>query len=93
MVGESKVYHFESKTLRDKNKSIYFNIKDLGSKSSKIFIKKWGISPKFFKKHYLKSNSIFNGELNKPDINISFIIELLMCKVKLLYLNFIFKKK
>ena len=93
MVGDSKVYHFESKTLRDKNKSVYFNIEDLGSKSAKIFMIKWGVSTKFFKKYYLKSNSLYNGELDKPNINILFIIEFLICKIKSFYLKFIYKKR
>ena len=93
MVGDSKVYHFESKTLRDKNKSVYFNIEDLGSKSAKIFMIKWGVSTKFFKKYYLKSNSLYNGELDKPNINILFIIEFIICKIKSFYLKFFYKKE
>ena len=92
MLGSSKVYHFESKTLRDKKKFIYFSVKDLGSKSSKIFLVKWGISIKFFRKYYLRANSLYNGSLSEPHKSISYIFELLICKMKLLYINFFFKK-
>jgi|TARA_B110000211_G_C14088129_1_gene557629 GT2 family glycosyltransferase len=92
MLGSSKVYHFESKTLRDKKKFIYFSVKDLGSKSSKIFLVKWGMSIKFFRKYYLRANSLYNGALNEPPKSISYILELLICKIKLLYINFFFKK-
>ena len=45
-ISNSKIYHFKSKTLRRKSSSI-------GSKSGKIFLKKWGFTIKFFKKYYL----------------------------------------
>ena len=44
------------KTLRRK-------ISNIGSKSGKLFLKKWGISIKFFKKYYLESNTIFKCNL------------------------------
>tara|TARA_B100001057_G_C22662211_1_gene876406 strand:+ start:57 stop:932 length:876 start_codon:yes stop_codon:yes gene_type:complete len=93
MIGESKVYHFESKTLRDQKKFKYFNSSDVGSKSSKLFLKKWGITIKFFKKHYLKANTIFKSELKEPDINLLYIFDMLFCKIKLLYLKILFKEK
>ena len=93
MIGDSKVYHFESKTLRDEQKFIYFSNKDLGSTSSKIFLKKWGISPKFFRKHYLRANSIYKEELKRPNINISYLVEIIICKFKLLYIKLFFKNK
>ncbi len=92
MIGKSKVYHFESKTLRDPNKFKYFNAKDLGSKSSKIFLKKWGISTKFFRKHYLKANTLFISELKEPKMNISYLYDLIICKIKYLYIIFFSKK-
>ena len=93
MVGKSKVYHFESKTLRDEKKFKYFNVSDIGSKSSKIFLKKWGISIKFFKKYYLKANTNFKSELQEPDINLFYLIDMLFCKIKFLYLKILFKNK
>lgn len=88
-LGNSRVYHFESKTLRDKKKFRYFGNNNIGSKSSKIFLKKWGISIKFFRKHYLRYNKIYDSDLTLPIKNLSFIIELIFCKIKLLYLKLI----
>ena len=88
-ISNSNVYHFESKTLRDKKKFIFFNNKDLGSKSSKIFLKKWGVSIKFFKKHFLNSNTLYLNELTDPKINIKYLFDLLICKLKLFYLRLI----
>ena len=59
-----------------KNKDI---IKNNGTK---IFLKKWGITPRFFFKYYLKTGSNFDGPLKNPKITISYLIELLVCKVK-----------
>jgi len=78
-LSSSKVYHFGSKTLR-KNKNNY------GSKSSKIFLLKWGISIKFFKKHYLKSKTIFNGELKEPKKTFTYLTELILLKIYYVYL-------
>ena len=89
MVGSSKVYHFESKTLRDQNKFKYFEANDIGSKSSKIFLKKWGITIKFFRKYYLRANSIYKTELTNPKKDLKFLLELLVCKLKFFYLKII----
>ena len=89
MVGSSKVYHFESKTLRDQKKFKYFEANDIGSKSSKIFLKKWGITIKFFRKYYLRANSIYKTELTNPKKNLKFLLELLVCKLKFFYLKII----
>ena len=78
--SKSKIYHFKSKTLRR-------NISNIGSKSGKIFLKKWGISIKFFKKYYLESNTIYEGELKGPKKNLSYFFDLLLCKVNLFFLK------
>ena len=89
MVGSSKVYHFESKTLRDQKNFKYFEANDIGSKSSKIFLKKWGITIKFFRKYYLRANSIYKTELTNPKKNLKFLLELLVCKLKFFYLKIV----
>ena len=88
MIGDSKVYHFESKTLRNKEKFQYFDPKELGSKSSKIFLRKWGITTKFYRKYYLRANTKFISELNDPKKNFNYFLELIICKIKFLYLNY-----
>ena len=89
-VNDFKVYHFGSiVTRRYKN---HPSIKtESGNKGAKIFLLKWGISIKFFKKHYLKSDTIYNGPLKKPQINLSFFINYLICKINLFYLKFFYK--
>ena len=74
-----KVYHFGSLTTR-KNKNIVQN------RGDKTFLKKWGISTKFFKKYYLKSKTKYNGPLNDPKKNINYILDLIICRVKKLFL-------
>ena len=85
-IGKSKVYHFGSKTLRKEKNSF-------GSKSGKIFLLKWGITISFFKKHFLKSRTIFDGPLSNPKISISYLIELFLCKIKYYYLKIFNRKK
>ena len=95
-VGKSLVYHFGSKTLRDKlSKSLQKNI---GSQSSKIFLKKWKISINFFKNFYLRSGigadkkqifKIYDGPLKEPKKDINYFNKLLIDKMKYLYLKFI----
>ena len=84
-LGDFKVYHFGSISLRKKH---YLK----ANKGAKTFLKKWGITPSFFLKHYLKgekyednkiiSNS-FNGALDKPSKNFYYYLDLLICKLKL----------
>ena len=81
-ISKSRVYHFESKTLRREKLSI-------GSKSSKLFLFKWGITINFFKNFYLKSGTIYNGILNEPIIDIKYAIEMTKCKFFLLYIMII----
>ena len=48
-LGNCRVYHFSSLSLRKK----------AWNDGAKTFLMKWGISIKFFKKHYLKSDFAF----------------------------------
>ena len=74
-LGNARVYHFSSISLRKK----------AWNKGSKTFLLKWGFSIKFFKKHYLKTDTLFKGPLNEPKKNISFFYDLLKCKLSLIY--------
>ena len=71
-LGNSRVYHFGSISLRKK----------VWNDGHKIFLMKWGITIKFFKKFYLRSDDAFDGELKKPSITFKFLISLLICKFK-----------
>ena len=74
-LNDFKVYHFGSTTTR-KKKNIVMN------RGDRIFLKKWGITTKFFKKHYLKSRTIFKGPLDEPKKNIEYYFDLIICKFK-----------
>jgi GT2 family glycosyltransferase len=84
-LNKSKVYHFGSVVTRKKEKKIF----DTGSKGSKIFLKKWKISIKFFKKHYLKSDTKFDGPLDNPKKNIFFYLDLIKVKITYFYNSFV----
>ena len=70
-----KVYHFASLTTRKKKNFIR-------NSGDKTFLKKWGISTKFFKKYYLKSRTKYNGPLHEPNKSLLYIVGLLSCKVQ-----------
>ena len=76
-LANCRVYHFGSLSLRKK----------VWNDGHKIFLLKWGISIKFFKKYYLKSNKPFEGELENPKKSIFFLLEYYICKLKYLYLK------
>ena len=82
-LSEFRVYHFGSLTTR-KNKDISLN------NGSRIFLDKWGITYKFFRKYYLKYQSEYNGPLLNPKKNIYYYFDLLLCKFKL-FRNFFIK--
>ena len=73
-----KVYHFGSITTR-KKKNFTQN------RGDRTFLKKWGITTKFFKKHYLKSNTKYDGPLKNPKISFKFIIGLIGCKIRSIF--------
>ncbi len=78
-INNFKVYHFSSLTTR-KNLSLIQN------KGDKTFLKKWGITTKFFKKYYLRSKTKFYGPLKEPKINFKYFLDLLICKIKLIFI-------
>jgi len=90
-VNDCKVYHFGSVALR---KKIYIIKKNnrYGSSGAKIFLLKWGISIKFFKKFYLKSNEKYDKPLSQPKINFIFIFKYILNKINYFYIKFFYKK-
>jgi len=82
-LGKSKVYHFGSITIRKKKEKLFK--RNQGSIANKIFLLKWGISIKTFKKHYLKANLIHNDDLLGPDRNIEYLISIIKDKISLFY--------
>ena len=82
-LGKYKVYHFGSITIRKKKEKLFK--RNQGSIANKIFLLKWGISIKTFKKHYLKANLIHNDDLLGPDRNIEYLISIIKDKISLFY--------
>jgi glycosyltransferase involved in cell wall biosynthesis len=88
-LSRSKVYHFGSVVTRQKEKK-FDTLTETGSKGNRIFLLKWGISIKFFKKYYLRANDIYLEPLKEPNNNMIYYIDLLKCKLSFLY-YFIYK--
>lgn len=82
-LGKSKVYHFGSITIRKKQDKIFK--KNQGSLANKIFLLKWGISIKTFKKHYLKSHYIHNEDLANPKKNFYYYLDIIKDYISALY--------
>lgn len=61
-IGNSRVYHFGSKSL----KRIKMN------DGRKTFKKKWGITPGYFDKYFLRKGTIWTGELSSPGKDIKY---------------------
>ncbi len=90
-VNNCKVYHFGSIVLRNKINNLH-KANKFGSKGGKIFLLKWGISIKFFKKFYLQSDTKYLKPLNNPKLSFLFIIKFLVCKLNYLYLRIFYSK-
>jgi len=73
-----KVYHFGSITTRKKK---FFT----QNRGDRTFLKKWGITVKFFKKYYLRSKTKYDGPLQNPKISFKFIIDLICCKIRSIF--------
>tara|TARA_B100000795_G_scaffold26964_1_gene17904 strand:+ start:135 stop:998 length:864 start_codon:yes stop_codon:yes gene_type:complete len=90
-INNFKVYHFGSIVLRKKINKIKKNSR-YGSKGAKIFLLKWGITIKFFKKFYLNSNKKYITPLTEPKYSFLFLINLVKCKINYYYINIFYKK-
>ena len=88
-INDFKVYHFGSIVTR-KYKNHPTIKTESGSKGAKIFLLKWGITINFFKKYILKSDTMYEGELELPKKNIIYYLHLLICKLNYLYIKYIY---
>tara|TARA_X000000950_G_scaffold260914_1_gene330691 strand:+ start:36 stop:884 length:849 start_codon:yes stop_codon:yes gene_type:complete len=77
-LGDCRVYHFSSLSLRKK----------AWNNGAKTFLLKWGISIKFFKKHYLRTDQTFIDSLSEPKKNFIYYIELIKCKITYFFHSF-----
>tara|TARA_B110001452_G_scaffold146392_1_gene121695 strand:- start:141 stop:1031 length:891 start_codon:yes stop_codon:yes gene_type:complete len=88
-INDFKVYHFGSIVTR-KYKNDKNIVTESGSKGGKIFLLKWGMSIKFFKKYFLNSDTEYDGPLNEPNKNLVFYSNFLINKLNYLYLKYIY---
>ena len=88
-INDFKVYHFGSIVTR-KYKNHPTIKTESGSRGAKIFLLKWGITIKFFKKFILNSDTKYLGELNDPKKNINYLFQLMICKINFLYTKYIY---
>ena len=80
-LAKFKVYHFGSITLRKKA-----NLKK--NKDAITFLKKWGISVKFFKKHYMKTNTRYTNKLSEPKKNLFYYKDYFFTKIYYLLVKY-----
>lgn len=74
-VGESKVYHFISKSTGRVAKN----------DGSKQFLQKWKMKQSTFHKFYTRRGELYNGQLKTPSLNFNFLLKLLTDKVAYLF--------
>ena len=91
-INNFKVYHFGSIVTR-KYKNHPTIITESGNKGAKIFLLKWGISIKFFKKFIMQSDTKYNGPLNNPQKSFSYLFNLILCKLNYYYVKYIYNFK
>jgi glycosyltransferase involved in cell wall biosynthesis len=89
-INNFKVYHFGSIVLRKKINKI--SKKKYGSIGAKIFLLKWGITIKFFKRFYLRSNTEYKNVLSDPIKDFYYYINLFTCKMNYFYTKFVYIK-
>ena len=91
-INDFKVYHFGSIVTR-KYKDDSKIITESGSKGGKIFLLKWGMTIKFFKKFIMKSDTEFEGELKEPIKNVNYYINLFISKINFFYIKYFYNIK
>ena len=78
-LGKCRVYHFSSLSLRKK----------AWNNGARTFLLKWGISIKFFKKYYLRSDQVFEDSLSEPKKSLNYYFALVKCKISFFYYSIV----
>ena len=91
-INDFKVYHFGSIVTR-KYKGDPKIKTESGSRGGKIFLLKWGLSINFFKKYFLKSETLYKDKLDEPNKNILFYINFILCKINYMYIKYVYNYK
>ena len=89
-INDFKVYHFGSIVTR-KYKDDPKITTESGSKGGKIFLLKWGMTIKFFKKFIIKSDTKYISELKDPVKNFNYYLNLFITKINFFYVKYIYK--
>ena len=81
-ISKFKVYHFSSITTRKSDVKL--------NNGTKIFLKKYGFNPRFFRRYYLRGDGFnyFIGKLNNPKFSFKMFLELIVNKMKYFYFKF-----
>ena len=91
-INDFKVYHFGSIVTRKYERDPEI-ITESGSRGGKIFLLKWGISIRFFKKFFLKSDTRYLGELKRPNKDLDYYLNLIVNKMNYFYIKYIYNFK
>ncbi len=91
-INDFKVYHFGSIVTR-KYKGDPKIKTESGSRGGKIFLLKWGLSINFFKKYFLKSETLYKDKLDEPNKNIFFYMNFILCKINYMYIKYVYNYK
>jgi glycosyltransferase involved in cell wall biosynthesis len=91
-INNFKVYHFGSIVTR-KYKNHPTIKTESGSRGGKIFLLKWGISIKFFKKFFLQSDTPYKAPLQEPQLSPRYFLNLILCKLNYLYVIIFYRNK
>tara|TARA_Y100000590_G_scaffold448992_1_gene586463 strand:+ start:2030 stop:2881 length:852 start_codon:yes stop_codon:yes gene_type:complete len=83
-INNFKVYHFGGQTTRKKE---YFK----RNRGNLTFLKKWKFTVKFFKKHYMKTNTKYIGPLKEPENNFFYYKDLLLNNIYYFIIKFLKK--
>ena len=90
-INNFKVYHFGSIVTR-KYKDHPTIKTESGSRGGKIFLLKWGMSINFFKRFFLNSDKLYNGELVEPKITTIYLLKYMFCKLNYFYIKYIYNR-
>ena len=82
-IDKFRIYHFSSITTRKRGL--------IRNRGEVTFLKKWYITTKFFKKHYLKSNTKYEKPLSEPNKNIIYYFDKFICFFRRIFVIFLYK--
>tara|TARA_B100000886_G_scaffold197241_1_gene135944 strand:- start:200 stop:1096 length:897 start_codon:yes stop_codon:yes gene_type:complete len=90
-ISKSRVYHFGSIVSRGYKNHKHIKT-ETGRIGGRIFLLKWKITIKVFKKYYLKSDTKFKGPLTEPKKSMKFLLIMMGCQLYYWYI-YLFKSK